>query len=309
MGQLHNLLSFKTNEKANISLRIQLHQIREVQEKILETLRALTGDPTTGTSLSTVTSSTTNTEQIEDTDHLISRLTATLLEPGDSGSSRDGIPVANGVPIDVSESRTNPIPVEDPESNSNGKLLLKAIEDGDHDTFVSLLCDPETSLQERDGKDRTPLLLAAELGRDKMIEMLLAETTSAPDNTTNPALPSNENGQSTTNVEAVATNREIDLTATDKNGRTALHYCAEFDLCGRVSFLLDQGVDVNARDDGGFPPAYYAAKKRKYEATELLLARGATAGFDWPATSREIEQLRDKDFNNYDQTAPVSSNE
>lgn len=314
MSQSHILLSFNINEKAYLSLRVQLHKIREVQEEILKILRALTKDPTTGTSLSTGTLSIiTDTQQVEDTDQLISHLTEALLGGEDPGSGRSCIPEANGIPVEGPKSSTNEIPPEDPESNSNGTSLLKAIEDGDHDTVASLLRNPRTSLKERDGKDRTPLLLAAHLGKADMINMLLGEIVNSPNeddaNPTVAPLPLDEHGQ-TANANAVASHREIDFTATDKNGRTALHYCAEFKMRDRISFLLDQGVDVNARDDGGFPPAYYAAKNRHFRATELLLARGATTDFDWPTTTaREIEQLRDKASNNDDQAAPVSPNE
>lgn len=271
-----------------MSIRVQLDKLREVQERILDILQA-------GAPLSRVTLSNTSTDQ------LISEATATLLARGDAGSSGIGIPEETGMEEEGSRNSANGIPPEDPKMNSNGRSLLKAIDDGNHDTFASLLRDPETSLKEMDGKNRTPLLLAADLGKADMIEMLLAESDTAP-----PPILSNENGQSNTNIETVATHRVIDLTATDKNGRNALHYCAVFDLCDTVTFLLDRGVDVNARDEADFPAAYYAAKHRKYKAMRLLLTRGATTDFDWPTTSLEIEQLRDKAPNNDDQAASVS---
>ena len=295
-----------------MSLRVQLHKIREVQEEILKILRALTKDPTKSTSLSTGTLSINNTQQVEDTDQLISQLTEALLGGEDSESGKTGILEANGIPVEGSKSSTNEIPPEDPENNSNGTALLTAIENGDHDTVASLLRDPETSLKQMDGKHRTPLLLAAHLGKADMIKMMLPEVENPPNedgaNPTNAQLSSDEHAQ-TANAQAVASHREIDFTATDKNGRTALHYCAEFNMCGIVIFLLAQGVDVNARDDGGFPPIYYAAKNRKYDTTKILFKKGATTEFDWPTTSDEIQKLRDKVSSNDDQAASVSSNE
>ena len=295
-----------------MSLRVQLHKIREVQEEILKILRALTKDPTKSTSLSTGTLSINNTQQVEDTDQLISQLTEALLGGEDSESGKTGILEANGIPVEGSKSSTNEIPPEDPENNSNGTALLTAIENGDHDTVASLLRDPETSLKQMDGKHRTPLLLAAHLGKADMIKMILPEIVYSPNeddaNPTNAPLPLDKHGQ-TAKAQAVASHRGIDFTATDKNGRTALHYCAEFEMCDTITFLLDQGVDVNARDDGGFPPVYYAAKNRKYDATKILLTKGATTDFDWPTTSDEVQKLRDKVSNNDDQAASVSSNE
>ncbi|KAL8696235.1 MAG: hypothetical protein Q9201_007761 [Fulgogasparrea decipioides] len=194
---------------------------------------------------------------------------------------------------------------EDPESNVNGEFLLQAIQEGDNGTFKSLLLDDDTSLKEKDSKDRNPLLLAAHLGKVGMVKLLLNDDANIENkayarfyvardkstdltSTSSPKNNSHEKDTKTTN------HREIDLNARDTLGRTALHYCAEFDMCEEARVLLRHGVDVNTRDSGEFPPAYFAAKNRKYSAMELLLERGATTDFEWPTTSFEIENLLKK---------------
>ncbi|KAL8986586.1 MAG: hypothetical protein Q9177_004137 [Variospora cf. flavescens] len=159
-------------------------------------------------------------------------------------------------------------PDDNEESNENGKRLLKAIDDRDSSTSESLLHDGSTSLKEKDDRDRTPLLLAAHLGQTDMVKKLFTNTN----------------------------HHQNDFNATDKLGRTALHYCAELGMCDIAKVLLDHGVDVNARDNGGYPPAYYPVKNRKYFAIKLLLSRGATTEFKRPIppTSHEIVQLLKK---------------
>ncbi|KAL8758212.1 MAG: hypothetical protein Q9184_003995 [Pyrenodesmia sp. 2 TL-2023] len=204
------------------------------------------------------------------------------------------------------------------EGNLNGRRLLKAIEGREYGTFESLILDGATSLKETDSKDRTPLLLAAHLGEVDMVKKLLAINAHDKDeerdhydnhrennitNGTSPLCRIRDDDKGPENT----SHRQIDFNATDNVGRTALHYCAEYDMCDMAYLLLDHGVDVNARDHRDYPPTYFAAKNRKYFATELLLARGAATDFEWPTpTSFEIEQLLRKYANN-DPLAPVSS--
>ncbi|KAL8993193.1 MAG: hypothetical protein Q9188_007392 [Gyalolechia gomerana] len=198
----------------------------------------------------------------------------------------------------------------DQEHNTNGILLLRAIEDGDHDAFTSLLRDGATSLKEKDGKERNPLLLAAHLDKVDMVDMLLTDTKKQTDTCIQvpcdkpaDAASLSPPGNDTNEKDSDTNHREIDLDATDNLGRTALHYCAEFGLCEAARSLLDHGVNVNARDNGDFPTAYFAAKYRKYYAMKLLLSKGATTDFKRPQTSFDIKQLLEKSPNN-SQPAP-----
>ncbi|KAL9612225.1 MAG: hypothetical protein Q9167_003174 [Letrouitia subvulpina] len=190
--------------------------------------------------------------------------------PGDQVTESDSIFSEVTTLLEVKEPEHN----KDNESVIKGMQLLQAIKNGDVYTFESLLFQSDTGLKEQDLKGRTPLLLAASLGRGDMVKKLLAEYADAM-----------------SSERETDDHRMIDLNAADKLGRTALHYIAEFEMYNEAEILLGHDVNVNARDNGGSPPVYYAIKNRKYYATKLLLAR--TTGFQLPPTpiSSEIKKL------------------
>ena len=184
------------------------------------------------------------------------------------------------------------------EPTESGIALLEAIEMGDTKAFESLVSDGDTSFQEKDDKERNPLLLAAYLGKESMVKKLVAENAMLSvlpsENATRVRAPSSSSVGDRENSTNHSKHREIDINATDTLGRTALHYCAEFKMCEAAALLLDHGVDVNARDSGNYPPAYYASTNRNYFAVELLLKRGASTDFERPETSAEIKNLLEK---------------
>ncbi|KAL8928048.1 MAG: hypothetical protein Q9172_001103 [Xanthocarpia lactea] len=188
---------------------------------------------------------------------------------------------ANGTLVGENE----PASHQDMECRRNGTLLLETIDKGQHDRFQILLLDRSTSLEVTDAKERTPLLLAAHLDKTSMVKMLLSDVASSSSSEihTNP-------------IDTGATrHREVDFNATDRLGRSVLHYCAEFGMYDEANILLDRGVDVNARDNSGYPPAYYAIKYRNYYITKLLLDKGATTDFEQPTPpSHEIKELLQK---------------
>lgn len=265
-------------EKANsdFSTRAQLNQTTAQMNQMF---RTRFNDTTTAPAL------TANGDQPADTDSMIPQLAALM---GDEE-------------VDTLVGEPEPGSQGDQEHNTNGILLLRAIEVGDYNAFESLLRDGATSLKEKDGKERNPLLLAAHLGKKKMVKMLLTDDANTKKETSMciqvpwdkaaDAASLSPPGSDTNEEASDANHREIDLDATDNLGRTALHYCVEFGLCEEARFLLDHGVNVNARDKGDFPPAYFAAKCRKYDAMKLLLSKGATTDFKRLETSSEIKQL------------------
>ncbi|KAL8663183.1 MAG: hypothetical protein Q9202_004115 [Teloschistes flavicans] len=208
------------------------------------------------------------------------------------------------------ESEDNLEPSYDP----SGVALLDAIENGDIDSFESLLQDLETSFQVKDSKDRNPLLLAAHLDKERIVSQLLADCTKPRNREAHtPGGPPGEATHSTsipsplenpTQEKASTDRRTIDLNATDSLGRTVLHYCAEFDMFEVAKTLIAHGVDVNLRDSSDFPPAYYAVKSRKYDVVKLLLNNGASTDFKRPpTTSDEIDKLLEHAADGQDQAS------
>jgi ankyrin repeat protein len=76
-----------------------------------------------------------------------------------------------------------------------------------------------------------------------------------------------------------------DVNARDQWERTALHYAAEKGHKEVVELLLEHGADVNARDQGGRTALQHSAEKGYEEVVELLLEHGADVNakeyWDW----------------------------
>ncbi|KAL9044691.1 MAG: hypothetical protein Q9214_002189 [Letrouitia sp. 1 TL-2023] len=212
------------------------------------------------------------------------------VEVGEQVADPDSIITEARTLLGAEESTYN----EDQERILEGTLVLQAASNGTASTYEEIVLQSDTSPKEQDGKKRNPLLLAASLGNIDMVKKLLDEYTDAKSKAC-----SNLHLLRQSSIDTIASSHietddhgTIDLHASDKVGRTALHYCAEFDMCDEAKILLDHEVDVNAKDLGGLPPAYYAVKNRKYCATKLLLTRGATTDFRRPTLmSGEIEKL------------------
>lgn len=57
----------------------------------------------------------------------------------------------------------------------------------------------------------------------------------------------------------------------DQYNRTFLHIAAASGNLELISFLIDQGLDVNEIDGTGWTPLHFAAEKNQLEATKLLI--------------------------------------
>ncbi len=68
---------------------------------------------------------------------------------------------------------------------------------------------------------------------------------------------------------------EQNLQGSDTDGNTPLHLAALWDYPEAVSFLIDHGAAVNARNDQGLTPLHYAVKNNSVEICRILQAREA----------------------------------
>ena len=66
-----------------------------------------------------------------------------------------------------------------------------------------------------------------------------------------------------------------DRPGVDRSGRTPLHYAACDNLESEVIRLVNEGADVNARDDAGWTPLHFAAQSKAARIAEILLNHGA----------------------------------
>ncbi|KAL1988820.1 hypothetical protein VTN96DRAFT_7704 [Rasamsonia emersonii] len=102
------------------------------------------------------------------------------------------------------------------------------------------------SVEEKDDKERTPLILAAKEGHDGIVKLLLDHS-------------------------------EADAKATDEDGWTALHSAVTGGHDKVVDVLLESisKIDINARDSSGFTALHQAAMQGNKEMVEKLLNKQA----------------------------------
>ena len=76
---------------------------------------------------------------------------------------------------------------------------------------------------------------------------------------------------------AVLLNQGADVNTKDNLGRTPLHYAAEKNASATAEMLLKQGADANAKGRYGFTPLHFTAVANASATAEVLLKRGADA--------------------------------
>ena len=184
----------------------------------------------------------------------------------------------------------------DPQARKKGMKLLDCVAENDIQT-IEWLIENGATLEEGDRTEKTPLLLAASLGKVDAVNVLLRKGAdpSARDNTDQTALhlaircpcahavipfllkPPNPH-----QLDSISELHNNLVNARNKAGRTPLHDCVRFSMLKLAETLIAHNADINARDSKGLPPAYYAMKKGNYEIVELLVEKKADFGdFEW----------------------------
>ena len=193
-----------------------------------------------------------------------------------------------------------------------GTELLQIVRSGSQEAFITLLRS-DASLEVKDEKGRTPLILAASLNKKDFVKRLLEHggDVRAVDNKSATALHNAIENSSWDTMSVLLRSRDLrsatsvqgdvksKLFMTDKLGRTPLHCCTRNDRCAESKMekaareLIAFGADVDARDKSGCPPVYYAIKLRKYSVVQLFLNRDADLEFLRPETSFDVGKLLD----------------
>ncbi|XP_072844714.2 neurogenic locus notch homolog protein 4 [Pogona vitticeps] len=109
--------------------------------------------------------------------------------------------------------------------------------------FQILLRQRQTDLDASAHDGSTPLILATRHGVENMVEELVAN--------------------------------QADIRATDKRGKSALHWAAAVNNVCAATVLLRSGADKDAQDNRGQTPLFLAAQEGSYKAARLLLQHGA----------------------------------
>ncbi len=143
----------------------------------------------------------------------------------------------------------------------------------------------EINLQNSNGE--TPLMLAAKLGRDDLVKLLidLGADCSIKDNEENTLLMSAlEYGQESTAKILLA--KFPNMNEKNLTGTTPLMLAAENGMTDIARQFIKSGAAVNAKDKGGRTALFYAAGAGRTEMETLLLKSGANGN------------LKDNDGNN-----------
>ena len=191
-------------------------------------------------------------------------------------------------------------------NKAKGVELLQVIKNSSDEHFKDLLRS-DASLEEKDEKGKTPLILAASLGKIDVVDMLLAKGANAQavDNKQATALHNAIESSAWPVMSLLLKHRDtshtacrIDVNYPDKRGRTPLHCCtslrcAEDNMKEAVGELIAREADIDIKDNSDKNPVYYAIKHRRYSVVELFLNAGADLNFERPETSPDIGRLLD----------------
>ncbi len=69
--------------------------------------------------------------------------------------------------------------------------------------------------------------------------------------------------------------KEVGIDACDSYKRTALVWASFYNNTNLLNWLIDNGANLNHQDKTGFSALHSAAQEKNFEATEILIKKGA----------------------------------
>jgi len=150
---------------------------------------------------------------------------------------------------------------------SSVTALYYAAEKGDKE-IAELLIAKGADINVKRGNGDTPLHCAAMAGYKDIVELLIA----------NGAKINAKNNEGQTSVDIAASQRrnEVVRLLIAKGADVSLHVAVRFGaLAKKVEGLLQEGVDINAKDGSGQTALHHAVRGGHKELTEFLIAKGA----------------------------------
>lgn len=169
-------------------------------------------------------------------------------------------------------------------SGERSTALHKAAEFGSLD-LIKLILDKggHTLFDKKDVKNATPLLIAAEHGREDVVELFLGQYKVDPNQYVHytPLFLATQNGHYGVCKLLVDAGANVDL-VDDTHGCTPLHLAASNNHLAIMRLLLENGAAPDATDKRGFTPLLMAATEDYFDAVRLLVKHGANAAFPGP---------------------------
>ncbi|USP82278.1 hypothetical protein yc1106_09552 [Curvularia clavata] len=165
-------------------------------------------------------------------------------------------------------------------ANFNGSWLHRAVWLGSETEIFKLLLKKGAKLESRDKDGRTPLYLAAELEKERIVSFLI--DAGADITTKDSACRTLLHAACSSNMERLVRkllHMELDIRAKDKFKTTMLHVLARDNLFREYRplfrLLISEGVEVEAKNCHGSTPLHMAAASHNFALVGLLIEYGA----------------------------------
>lgn len=100
------------------------------------------------------------------------------------------------------------------------------------------------------------------------------------------------------NVQRFIDNRIFTAKSTDQNGRTPLHWAADFNQVEVIQYLLGKGGNVNAKDNYGITPLLAAVYENHPNAVKVLVGAGADKKVKGPDDLTALEAAESAEIKN-----------
>ena len=178
-----------------------------------------------------------------------------------------------------------------PSTYDTDNSLIRDVKEGNlraTELQLAIGCDTEQT----DSRGRTPLLIAAKNKNIEIFLLLLSQSADvhARDSDCLTALHHALHGLGSVPIVQHLLRKNVDVNTATKEGKTPLHYCAEFDNTPAAMILLETGkVDIEARNSKMETAAIIAARKMNIEMIKLLHDHGAE--FDKKYVPRDLPNL------------------
>jgi ankyrin repeat protein/erythromycin esterase-like protein len=154
------------------------------------------------------------------------------------------------------------------EKDASGQTSLHYAVGYGHKDVAELLIAKGTDVNAKNASGQTPLHYAARTGRKDVVELLIA----------NEADINAKNDEGRTPVDVALSrdrNEVVKLLIAKGADVSSIHLAAYLGDVAKVMNFIEQGSDVNAKNQRGLTPLHYAARRGHKEIVEVLLAHGA----------------------------------